>query len=341
MPLKTRRETALFQRFERDSGAAAHWLKTHDRTRKFYLEESTKEHDAEDSENEEDDWLREDDEKEEYTGTNRFVDRLLNIASEAKLLVECKDIQDELGIITTILRQQKAVLHDMERALKHASGIQDDGRREELTSKISHQQRSIDLCMMDLVRMDKQAESVNTNLTQVLDLKQKHANALEARFQRDQAQDTARSGQTIMIFTIVTIVFLPMSFIASFFAINIKDLPHDSNGNGGLPLGFVSKYLFGIGLAVSIPLIFIAFVFTDMAGLISTGRRKLGWGKKRRPGRDRLSCGSGGGAEEPVEKLVAVEEPRHSADWSIGRHPSRVDTGKTDRSRITEDLEMG
>lgn len=341
MLLKTRRETALFQRFERDSAAAAHWLKTHDRTRKFYLEESRKEHDAEDTENEEDDWLRENDENEQYTGTNRFVDRLLNIASEAKLLVECKDIQDELGIITTILRQQKAVLHDMERALKHRSGILDDGRREELTSKISQQQRSIDLCMMDLTRMDKQAESVNTNLTQVLDLKQKHANALEARFQRDQAQDTARSGQTIMIFTLVTIVFLPMSFIASFFAININDLPRDPNGNGGLPLGFVTKYLFGIGLAVSIPLIIIAFVFTDMADWISTGRRKLGWGKKGRPGRDRIGSGSAGCGEEPVEKHVSVEEQRRSVDWSIGRHPSRVGTGKTDRSRITEDLEMG
>jgi hypothetical protein len=274
-------------------------------------------------------------------GTNKFVDRLLNIAPEAKLLVECKDIQDELGILTTILRQQKTVLHDMERALKHTGGIPDDTKREELVAKISQQQRSIDLCMMDLNRMDKQAESVNSNLTQVLDLKQKHANALEARFQRDQAQDTARQGQTIMIFTIVTIVFLPMSFIASFFAINIIDFPHNvSNGNVGLPLIFVSKYLFGIGLAVSIPLIAVAFVFTDVEGWISTARRKLGLSKKRRPGTQRVRRGSGG-EELQVEKHVTIEEPRHSAEWSIARRPNRVDTEMTERSRTTQDLEMG
>src|SRR4051812_11087361 len=81
----TRRETALFQRFERDSAVAAHWLKTHDRRREFYVEESTKEHDAEDSENEEDGWLKEDD-AEANNGNDKFVDRLLNIAREAKLL---------------------------------------------------------------------------------------------------------------------------------------------------------------------------------------------------------------------------------------------------------------
>ena len=335
----TRRETALFQRFERDSAAAAHWLKTHDRTKHFYVEESRKEHDAEDSENEEDVWLKEDEDAEEGKGTEKFVDRLLNIAKEAKLLVECKDIQDELGILKTILIQQKSVLLDMERIMKYAAGFPDDTKREELTSKVSQQQRSIELCMMDLSRMDKQAESVNTNLTQVLDLKQKHANALEARFQRDQAQTTARQGRTIMVFTIVTIIFLPMSFMAAFFAINIADFPHDSRyGGSGLPLGFVAKYMFGIGLAVSIPLIIIAFVFSDIKEWIVTARRKLGLTKKKDLGRRRTPPLDGG--ERQAEKHVTIEEPRHSTEWSIGRRPNRVDTDKTDRSRST-DLEMG
>ena len=58
--------------------------------------------------------------------------------------------------------------------------------------------------LLDIRRMQKQAEGVNSSLTQVLDLKQKHANAIEARFARDQAENTARQGQAIMVFTIVT-----------------------------------------------------------------------------------------------------------------------------------------
>jgi hypothetical protein len=46
----------------------------------------------------------------------------LNIAPEAKLLVECKDIQDELGILKSILHQQRNVLQNMERALKYTGG---------------------------------------------------------------------------------------------------------------------------------------------------------------------------------------------------------------------------
>jgi hypothetical protein len=67
-----------------------------------------------------------------------------------------------------------------------------------------------------------------------------------------------------MVFTIVTIVFVPMSFIASFFAINISEFPQGSNNSPSLPLSYVSKYLFGIGLGISIPFIFLAFAVDDI-----------------------------------------------------------------------------
>lgn len=56
-----------------------------------------------------------------------------------------------------------------------------------------------------------------------------------------------------MVFTIVTIIFLPMSFIAAFFAINFEDW------GGQLTIGYVSKYMFGIGLAISF--LFVASAF--------------------------------------------------------------------------------
>lgn len=77
--------------------------------------------------------------------------------------------------------------------------------------------------------MRKQAKRVNESLHQVLDLKQRQANALEAHFARDQAQDAVCKGRTILVFAIVTTVFLPMSFMAAFFAINIVEFPHNPN----------------------------------------------------------------------------------------------------------------
>jgi hypothetical protein len=178
--VQTRRETALFRRFEADSAIAAHWLKTHDRGRYVIRPGTAREADAEDLENEGDEWLRQDDEGTEPGGTNRFVDRLLNIAKEASLLVECKDIQDELGILTMVLRQQKATLHEMERSFTEAL-FMDEDKRFDITRKIALQKGLVDLHLLDIERMDKGAKSVNISLTQVLDLKQKHANALEVR----------------------------------------------------------------------------------------------------------------------------------------------------------------
>lgn len=106
--------------------------------------------------------------------------------------------------------------------------------------------------------MDGQTASLYNGLMHLLDLKQKHCNALEARFAGKQAAVTAKQGQSILVFTIVTIVFLPLSFIASFFSIDID------RWDNGLTVGYVSKYIFGIGLGISIPLIVMALTLSEI-----------------------------------------------------------------------------
>lgn len=118
-------------------------------------------------------------------------------------------------------------------------------------------------------------------LAHLLDLKQKHANAFEARFARDQATFTGRQGQTIMVFTIVTVIFLPMSFIAALFAVPITEFPHQ-DGSLSLPLPYVSKFVFGVGLAISIPLIVIAFSVDDIFYIFRRGSRGLWFPHRRR-----------------------------------------------------------
>ena len=268
----TRRATALLERFERDSSAAMKWLKARDSS--WQAIEPTAEKDA-DQENEEDEWLKDPDESYHHHHRHRndrnpiFVNRLLNISKETQLLVECKDIEDELAILTTVLEQQHSVLKHMSTALKISK------RRAGL------QVRLVEQHLLDISRMQRQAQGVNSSLTQVLDLKQKHANAIEARFARDQAEDTARQGQTIMVFTIVTIIFLPLTFVAAFLSINIVEFPHNSTqGGNGLPLSWVAKYVFGVGFAVSVPLIVLAFIFTDAKGWLWQAKHAFG-GRRR------------------------------------------------------------
>ena len=77
-----------------------------------------------------------------------------------------------------------------------------------------------------------------------------------------------------MVFTIVTIVFLPMSFIASVFTIPVRDFPHQ-DGTISIPFSYISKIMFGIGLGISIPLITVAFAVDNLGLLIKRTLRRL------------------------------------------------------------------
>ncbi|CAN8097488.1 unnamed protein product [Discula destructiva] len=189
---------------------------------------------------------------------------LLNIHQETKLLAEIKDIQDELKILGNVLYLQSAVMEKFKHNIDQEMRI--EGNRKIVESILNdvkrHSQEQLDeiaVHRVDIDHMFDQASDVKDSLTNLLDLKQKHSNALEARFAREQAIIAAKQGQTIMVFTIVTIIFLPMSFIAAFFAINFEEW------GDGLTIGYVSKYMFGIGLAISFVFISSAILVHDIS----------------------------------------------------------------------------
>ncbi|KAI5860619.1 ankyrin repeat and protein kinase domain-containing protein 1 [Durotheca rogersii] len=276
--LVTDRESKLFRRFNQASAQSAQWLQRH-RGRRMGRRPSRMSAfgTSDEPENAIDGASR---------GNSRsgdqFPDALLDIDVETSLLAEIKDIRDELNIIAVMLDTQLATLADFEAHVTEELRASPEGlaRRAadtvmaEVRKRAKEQARSLEIRHKDVWRMDQQAESLYHNVTDLLDLKQKHSNALEARFAGDQAVIAARQGQTIMVFTIVTIVFLPMSFIASFFAINLEDWE-----GGVLTIPYVSKYMFGIGLGISIPLIAMAFTVADIAdateGILRASKRSL------------------------------------------------------------------
>lgn len=135
-----------------------------------------------------------------------------------------------------------------------------------------------------------------------------------------------------MVFTIVTIVFLPMSFMAAFFAINIIEFPRDttSGGGSGLHLGYVAKYMFGIGFGISIPLITLAFFMTNTENWL---KRIQNWF-----GRQKVSKRASTARQIDAEvRESEMEKSRPSVESWRYMHPSRVDTGGTDRSHRSQD----
>lgn len=165
-------EATLFQDFSHASRQASSWLQSHQR-----LESRDK--------------------------TPGFFDRLLTVGLETDLLAEIKDIRDELDIIKMVLDHQHHLLPELRDAIRT---IYRDERSHAALRKVDkgfdEQEKNITNPLKDLSRMDSQAGRIYESIRDLLDLKQKHANAFEARYAREQAQATSRQGQTIMVFTI-------------------------------------------------------------------------------------------------------------------------------------------
>lgn len=331
--IATDRETVLFNEFNIASAQASEWLKHHRQSRRFSQKLESMSRDRRDSQTE-DNCLDETWEAEEELGEQPlFVDKLLDIGQETDLLAEAKDIRDELNMIRTVLEYQKQVLFDLQEAICDIY-LGEHRSQQEIKKRFREQQRIIDMHVKDVDRMDKQTERIYNSITDLLDLKQKHANAFEARFARDQAAGTTRQSRTIMVFTIVTVIFLPLSFIASFFAINVQEFPH-ADGNTNLPLPYVLKYIFGIGFAISIPLILLALSVDDIRyGSRKVYRHLRGWIVRNR--RRRLSTAGRSAITSralEIQTIMSAAKSRKSVESEFAGGLLPVATRVTARSQ--------
>jgi ankyrin repeat protein len=236
-------ESILFAEFNNASAQASKWLQHHRRHKRVAMEQQVR--------------------------PVLFVDQLLEIGAEIDLMAELRHIRKELGIIVSIFEEQRNVLQSFESAIRKPSGKGQQG------NMLREQVRVIDQYIRDLQRTDIKAERIYKSITDLLDLKQKHANALGVRFARDQAAELAGQRPTL-VFTIVTIVFLPLSFVATMFTVNIRELPHQpGDSEPSLPLSFVLKYLLGIGFGISIPLIVVVLSFNFIKDVVRGSKLRL------------------------------------------------------------------
>ncbi|EPE32023.1 hypothetical protein GLAREA_12105 [Glarea lozoyensis ATCC 20868] len=213
--------------------------------------------------------------KEKYKAKKRKMMKKaqLYINEEVELLVEIQDIRDELRIIEMVLEDQYTVLADVEnetqqpKSLTHISRAKFppvDGKP--VDSHVKFNRRSIEHMVLG-------ARDVYNAIYHLIDLKQKQANITEARYARREANSAAKEGRTILALTIVNMIFLPLSFMTSFFSLDIVEFPKDPvTQEKDLPLRWVAKYIFGISIAIALPSIALAMAIGPMAGFA----KKLG-----------------------------------------------------------------
>jgi len=219
------------------------------------------------------------------------LERLFNIVPEVKLLDETKDNVDELRMILRVLNDQALVMTDMNSILQKHNQAQSsnltqspqrldaeisphnitttftegsaEGPMRSETISVAYRNRHpiIDANIRDFERMLSHANANYDALNHLLDLKQKHATVTEARFAGNRADETARQGNTIMFFTVVTIIFGSTSFVTAFFALNITAFP--KNGEGW-NLGHIVGLVAGVSVGLAFPLVLIAFMINPI-----------------------------------------------------------------------------
>ncbi|KAI0103952.1 hypothetical protein GGR51DRAFT_236951 [Nemania sp. FL0031] len=175
----------------------------------------------------------------ESQGQRTGLSRYHVISSETVLLEALRDIRDELQMLGSIAEDQETVW-------KKAVASYNKGKKSRSFQFYTPEDAKKDIDVMLL-------EAVNTEnyINNLLNLRQ-------AEFGRLQAQDSAQLSNVILVLTLITIVFLPLSFLSSLFALDVNSFPHE-DGSLRYPGWWLFPILFGVSTIVSVPAILFAW----------------------------------------------------------------------------------
>ncbi|ORY70921.1 uncharacterized protein BCR38DRAFT_415455 [Pseudomassariella vexata] len=212
----------------------------------------------------------------------QFVGPLLDINPEGKLQREIKDVIDELDIMIHITKKQKEVIKkfkkhtvkildpdntlatqastptQVEQAEEHRQGTTDEVSRLEKFISFNHSAEDLlselDDRLEELEGLKITATTTSSSLDHLMQLKQQQASVIQAWQSVKQSDAAMSQGRAIMIFTVFTIIFLPLSFMSSVWGMNNAQWTQST-----MDLWFQVQLMIGIAAAVLVVTLPIAF----------------------------------------------------------------------------------
>ncbi|KAK3170675.1 hypothetical protein OEA41_002757 [Lepraria neglecta] len=177
-------------------------------------------------------------------------------------LLELRDIDDELKMIEKLVKEQQECVKDMLKQYQHLNEYHEKGFNG--TNFLIQIEHTLTENKERIVSMLASAHVAQTAFKELLDMKQKQASIVEAHLAREQTiltrQQTGAAveqARIVMIFTIVTIIFLPLSFFASVFGINSREWAQAPNSYP--TLNTIFTYMSTISVTVIILALLVAF----------------------------------------------------------------------------------
>ncbi|KAK1711763.1 hypothetical protein BDP67DRAFT_566638 [Colletotrichum lupini] len=179
----------------------------------------------------------------------RIKNNLVAIRKAEDLSSRIKDIRDELNILKAVAQYQR----DVQREMQKLPGSQEAGL------SASH-------VVNDIKEMDKVADRIQTSVNNTLSLQQTTVSLEMSMAANDQSKLSMKQGKTLMVFTVVTILFLPLSFLTSLFAIDANSFME--------ALGWIFVVIFSVSIAFFIPLAGYAIYSDQVVQHLSAAFRK-------------------------------------------------------------------
>ncbi|KAI0433174.1 hypothetical protein F5Y09DRAFT_352192 [Xylaria sp. FL1042] len=177
-----------------------------------------------------------------YTDTSGLHIPLLDIKPEGKLEREIEDIIEELDIMLHITNIHKDIVKSFiaqaEKILnpnnkfskdfdpqpsKEPKLPDDQADYQSFKLRAEEIQERVDSHVKDLDVLRKSAKNTADDVLHLLTMKQQQASVVQAWQAVRQSDETIKQGRSIMVFTLATIVFLPLSFLTSVFGMNNQE----------------------------------------------------------------------------------------------------------------------
>lgn len=183
----------------------------------------------------------------------------LQVDKDLAIFQKSVDLSDELRILKHLFAEQRKVV------VKFLTQVKDIPEDKPYAVHLAKRAiKKLDEYTTEVKKFQNEAFTTQDYITNLMDLKQKGAGLNVAR-------SSAEQGRIMMIFTVFTIVFLPLSFFAAIYGMNIKEWS-SVNSNPGAQT--VLMYMAPISTVVIFLALLIAF-FGRLKDLASKGLELL------------------------------------------------------------------
>ncbi|KAI5819311.1 cora-like Mg2+ transporter protein-domain-containing protein [Pyronema omphalodes] len=138
----------------------------------------------------------------------------LEVNEDLKILRKVADLADELRIMHHLFEEQLEVITKFTEQVKALP--RDSIANENTISLAKLALNELEKYQAEVIVYDRESHAIRAYVNNLMDLKQKGAGL-------NVAHSSAEQGRIMMIFTVFTIVFLPLSFFAGIYGMNVRE----------------------------------------------------------------------------------------------------------------------